>query len=88
SSFLCCVLYSKEAEVCEDLADAVRAEGRFAEAEELYRRAVGVWEKAVGLGHPDAAHSINNLGAVLFKQGGGGAAPAALGDEGEGTRPQ
>ena len=35
----------------------------------LYRRALEGREKALGLNHPDTLASVNNLGALLYKQG-------------------
>jgi tetratricopeptide (TPR) repeat protein len=43
--------------------------GRYAEAEPLYRRALAIDEKALGLKHPDVATSLNNLAGLLYKQG-------------------
>jgi tetratricopeptide (TPR) repeat protein len=42
---------------------------RFAEAEPLYKRALGIWEKALGPEHPDVATSLNNLALLYQAQG-------------------
>ena len=45
------------------------SEGRHAEAEPLYRRALGIHAKALGPGeHPDYATSLNNLAYLYFAQ--------------------
>ena len=36
-------------------------EGQYAEAEPLFRRALAIWEKALGPQHPAVAQSLNNL---------------------------
>ena len=40
-------------------------EGRYAEAEPLYKRALAIREKALGPDHPDVAISLNNLSLVV-----------------------
>ena len=47
-----------------NLASAVHAQGRYAEADTLYRRALAVREKALGPDHPDVAASLNSLAIV------------------------
>ena len=42
---------------------------RYAEAEPLYKRALGIWEKALGPEHPDVATSLNNLAVLYDAQG-------------------
>jgi tetratricopeptide (TPR) repeat protein len=42
---------------------------QYVEAEPLYQRALTIWEKALGLEHPDVATSLNNL-AVLYRNQG------------------
>ncbi len=42
------------------------AQGRYAEAEPLYKRALAIDEKALGPEHPHVATSLNNL-ALLYK---------------------
>ena len=41
-------------------------QGRYADAEPLYKRALAIREKALGPDHPDVAQSLNNL-AVLYE---------------------
>ena len=52
-----------------NLAEVLREQGRYAEAEPLYRRAITIFEKALGPEHPDTTSSLNNL-ALLLKQEG------------------
>ena len=42
-------------------------QGRYADAEPLYKRSLGIKEKALGPDHPDVAMSLNNL-AVLYSK--------------------
>ncbi len=44
---------------------AAADQGRYAEAEPLYRRALAIREQALGPEHPDVATSLNNLAALL-----------------------
>ena len=44
-------------------------QGRYAEAEPLYKRALTIREKALGSGHPDVAESLNNLAELYRAQG-------------------
>ena len=37
-------------------------QGRYAEAEPLYKRSLVIWEKALGPEHPDVATTLSNLG--------------------------
>jgi CHAT domain-containing protein/Tfp pilus assembly protein PilF len=46
-----------------------RTEGRFAEAETLYKRALAIREKALAPDHPDVATGLNNLAALYVDQG-------------------
>ncbi len=41
------------------------AQGKYAEAEPLHKRALAIFEKALGPHHPSVAHSLNNL-ALLY----------------------
>jgi tetratricopeptide (TPR) repeat protein len=43
--------------------------GRYAEAEPLYRRALGIREKSLGKEHPDVVTDLNNLAGLLKTQG-------------------
>ena len=49
-----------------NLAGLYQAQGKYAEAEPLYQRALAIREKALGPEHPDVANSLNNL-AVLYR---------------------
>ena len=44
-------------------------QGRYADAEPLYKRAIALNEKALGPDHPDVASSLNNLAALYQAQG-------------------
>ncbi len=44
-------------------------QGRYAEAEPVYKRALAVQEKALGPAHPDVAGSLNNLAVLYDAQG-------------------
>ena len=46
----------------------LQAQGKLDEAEELTRRALAVWEKALGPDHHQVATGLNNL-AVLLEEG-------------------
>jgi tetratricopeptide (TPR) repeat protein len=45
------------------------AQGRYQEAEPLYRRALALREKVLGPDHPDVATSLNNLAGLYDTQG-------------------
>ena len=51
------------------LAGLYRAQGKYADAEPLYRRALPIWEKARGRDHPDVAINPDGLAEVYRKQG-------------------
>ena len=46
-----------------------RDQGRYTDAEALYRRSVAIREQAMGQGHPDVATSLAELGAFLDATG-------------------
>jgi len=52
-----------------NLAALYRNQGRYAEAEPLYKRSLAIREKARGPDHPDVALALNNLAALYDKQG-------------------
>ncbi len=52
-----------------NLAGLYDAQGRYAEAEPLYKRALAILEKALGPDHPNVANSLENYAAVLRKTG-------------------
>ena len=41
------------------------AQGKYDEAEPLYKRALAIHEKALGAEHPQVALALNNLGMLL-----------------------
>ena len=49
-----------------NLAEAYRLQGRYAEAEPLYKHSLAIREKALGPEHPRVATTLNNL-AVLYQ---------------------
>ncbi len=46
-----------------------RAQGRYADAEPLYKRSMAIMEKAHGPEHPHVATSLNNLAELYRAQG-------------------
>ncbi len=50
-----------------NLAELYRAQGQYAEAEPLYRRALFVLTKALGPDHPNVATTVENYAALLRK---------------------
>ena len=52
-----------------NLAALYDKQGRYADAEPLYKRSLAIQEKALGPDHPDVATSLNNL-AVLYQEQG------------------
>ena len=52
-----------------DLALLYDNQGRYDEAEPLYKRALAIREKALGTDHPDVARSLNDLGSLYYQQG-------------------
>ena len=49
-----------------NLALLYKTQGDYAKAEPLYKRALSIWEKALGSDHPNVATSLNNL-AELYR---------------------
>ena len=56
------------ARTLNNLGTCVRDQGRFREAEDLFRRAVKIIEDKYGPEHVDVAGGLNNLGFCLYKQ--------------------
>ena len=52
-----------------NLAELYRSQGRYAEAEPLYQRALVAHEKALGHAHPDVGTSLNDPAALYQAQG-------------------
>ncbi len=46
------------------LGDVLRSQDRFPEAAPLYRRAVGIYTKSFGAGHPSTVEALQNLSAM------------------------
>ena len=51
-----------------NLALLYQVQGKYAEAEPLYKRSLKIREKALGKEHPVVAHSLNNLATVYQAQ--------------------
>ena len=56
-------------EAVQQPGHALLDQGKYAEAEPLYRRAIAIGEKTLGAGHPDVAKWYNNLAALYEIQG-------------------
>ena len=52
-----------------NLAGSIRSQGRYADAEPLFKRSLAIREKALGPDHPDVAQSLNNLAELYQAQG-------------------
>ena len=50
-------------------AERYKEEGRYADAEPLYKRALAIRERALDPDHPDVAQSLNNLADLYSAQG-------------------
>src|SRR5262245_19440384 len=48
------------------LGIAVQAQGKYADAEGLFERALTIREKALGASHPDVGQTLNNLALVYW----------------------
>ncbi len=57
--------------ILNNLAVLYRAQGKYAEAEPLYKRALAIREEALGPDHPHVAGSLENYAALLRKTGRG-----------------
>ena len=57
------------ARALNNLALVYGAQGKYGEAEELFKRALAIREKALGASHPDVGQSLNNLANVYRDQG-------------------
>ena len=53
-----------------NLAVLYDSQGQYAQAEPLYRRALAIWERAIGPDHPDVATSLENMAALYRKMAG------------------
>jgi len=52
-----------------NLAMVLKDQGKYEQAEEMYRQALGLSETVVGKEHPDILTSMNNLAIALRNQG-------------------
>jgi len=57
------------AQSLHDLANVYYRRGRYATAEELYKRALTIREEALGQSHPDVALTLHNLAYLHTTQG-------------------
>jgi len=75
-----------------NLAGLYQVQGRYGEAEPLYRRALAASEKVLGPEHPNTLASVNNLAGFISSpravRGSGTAVSAGAGGEREGARPR
>jgi CHAT domain-containing protein/tetratricopeptide (TPR) repeat protein len=63
------VNHSNYSVALNNLAVVYQAQGKYADAEGLYKRALAIRERALGQDHPAVALSINNLALVYSYQG-------------------
>ena len=59
------------AESLNNLAELYRTQGKYAEAEPLYKRSLAILEKVLGPNHPDVAKSLEIYAALLQETGRG-----------------
>ena len=59
---------SRFATSLNNLASLRQAQNKYAEAEPLYRRALGIWETIYGPENMDVASALNNLATLLQDQ--------------------
>ncbi len=52
-----------------NLASLYDKQGRYADAEPLYKRSLAIWEKALGPDHPNVATALTNLAELYTNQG-------------------
>jgi tetratricopeptide (TPR) repeat protein len=52
-----------------ELANLYRDQGKYAEAEPLYQRALYIWEQALGPNHPYTQTVVRNYAMLLRKMG-------------------
>ena len=64
------------AHTLNNLALVYWTQGKYSEAEGLYKRALAILEKALGANHPDVARTLNDLALVYRAQGKYGEAEA------------
>ncbi len=57
--------------ILDNLALSYGAQGRYVEAEPLFRRALAIRKQALGPNHPDVATSLENYASLLWETGRG-----------------
>jgi tetratricopeptide (TPR) repeat protein len=66
----CFILGIKEVILQQDIpAGVLRDQGKYEQAEEMHRQALGLYETMLGKEHPSSLTSMNNLAWVLSRQG-------------------
>jgi tetratricopeptide (TPR) repeat protein len=55
--------------ICSQIGYYLDKQGRYEEAEPLYKQALGIRERVLGPDHPDTAGSLNNLALLYNNQG-------------------
>jgi CHAT domain-containing protein/Tfp pilus assembly protein PilF len=68
----------EEAKRLNEEAIKLYQQGKYNEAEPLYKRSLSIREKALGSNHPDVAASLNNLAGLYYSQGNYSAAEPLL----------
>ena len=58
-----------DAEILNNLGLSLSGAGSYTEAEPLYKRALAIFEKVFGAGHPAVAKSLNNIAMLYTYQG-------------------
>ena len=57
--------------ILDNLALSYRAQGRYVEADPLFRRALAIRKQVLGPNHPDVATSLENYASLLWETGRG-----------------
>jgi tetratricopeptide (TPR) repeat protein len=56
-------------EIMSNIGTTLLAQGKYEEAEQIYRQTLELMEKVLGKEHPEAHAAMMNMGTVLLKQG-------------------
>ena len=59
--------YPRLANTFSNLSLFYNAQGKYARAEPLYRRALAIVEKVLGPEHPNVASDLNNLARIIYE---------------------
>ena len=60
--------HARVGQTLNNLAIVYRRQGKYSEAEGLYKRALAIREKALGANHGDVGQTLNNLALVYLEQ--------------------